>query len=84
MALSAPSSEVDVSNLSLDLLKQAPVVQLDPPTTTTEQLLNRWYHQTRRATLRAHSWNFATKRITITPTGTAPLFGFTHAYNLPG
>jgi len=83
MALSAPNSPVDIGNLSLDLLKQAPVVQLDPPSTTTEQLLARWYQPSRQAALRAHPWNFALKRITITPTGTAPVFGFTHAYDLP-
>lgn len=84
MALEAPLSEVDICNLALDLLKQKPIVELDPPTSQVEELCARWYQQKRRAVLRAHTWNFAMKRATITPVSNAtPLFGYTHAYNLP-
>lgn len=84
MGLDAPNSEVDICNLSLDLLKQKPIVNLDPPTNQVEELCARTYQQKRRATLRTHMWNFAMKRLKILPdSGATPLFGFTHAYNLP-
>jgi hypothetical protein len=84
MAIEAPNSEVDICNLALDLLKQKPIVDLDPPTNQVEELCARWYQQKRRAVLRSHPWNFAMKRIALTPTSSpTPVFGYTHAYNLP-
>jgi len=84
MAIEAPNSEVDICNLALDLLKQKPIVELDPPSNQVEELCARWYQQKRRAVLRSHVWNFAMKRLALLPDSSAtPLFGFTHAYNLP-
>lgn len=84
MAIEAPNSEVDICNLALDLLKQKSVVNIDVPTNQVEELCSRWYQQKRRAALRSHMWNFAMKRIALLPDSSAtPLFGFTHAYNLP-
>lgn len=84
MSLLAPDSEVDICNLALNQLKQASIVQLEPPTTQVEELCALWYHQVRRARLRSHSWNFAVKRVQITPSSSnTPLFGFTHAYEKP-
>lgn len=84
MSLAAPDSEVDICNLALSHLKQQPIVQIDPPTSQVEELCNLWYHQVRQETLRSHPWNFAIKRVQLTPDSSAePLFGFTHAYLLP-
>lgn len=84
MALEIPLSEVDICNLALDHLKQAPISQIDPATTHVEERCARWYQQERRANLRIHPWNFAMKRIQITPSGDyTPEFGFTHAYAKP-
>jgi len=84
MSLAAPDSEVDICNLALSHVKQRPVVQIDPPTSAAENLCAVWYHQVRRATLRGHVWNFALKRVKLTPDPSAvPLFGFTHAYLKP-
>lgn len=35
------------------------------------------------ATLRAHPWNFAKKRVKIYPTATPPAFGYDNAFDLP-
>lgn len=84
MAIEAPTSEVDICNLALDVLKQKPIVELDPPSSQVEELCARTYQQKRRATLRVHMWNFAMKRKALLPDSSAtPLFGYTHAYNLP-
>ena len=78
-----PSADVDICNLALDHLKQSPINSITTPISNTEYIFKRWYDTVRMAALRAHPWKFATKRITLTPTGTAPPFGFAYAYNLP-
>ena len=79
-----PNAKEDICNLSLDLLKQQPIVNIDTPVTSTEFIMNRWYDIERQAALRAHPWKFATKRITLTPNpSTPPLFGYQYAYDLP-
>lgn len=84
MSFSIPTSEVAICNLALSHLKQRPIVQVDTPSTANEQLCNLWYHQVRQQVLRAHSWNFATKRVQLLPDASAtPDFGYTHAYLLP-
>lgn len=81
--MSQPSSPVDICNLALDELKHAPIMSIDTPESTAEKICARWYDATRRECLRKHPWKFATKRATLTPSGTDPDFGYTSAYNLP-
>jgi len=84
MAIEAPGSEIAICNLALSHLKQKAIVALDPPTSEPEQICAAWYQMVRRATLRLHPWNFAMKRVEITPSGDfTPEFGFTHAYAKP-
>lgn len=81
--MSAPTAPVDICNLSQDLLKQEPITSIDTPSDPAETIYARWYDPCRRALLRAHTWNFAIRRRVLTPTGTAPAFGYSDAYNLP-
>ncbi len=84
MSFSAPSSEVAICNMALSHLKQKPIVQIDPPSSQVEEICALWYHQIRQETLRSHSWNFAQKRVQLSPDSSAePLFGFSHAYLMP-
>lgn len=83
MALLAPDSEVDICNLACTHLKQADISVIDPPGTQVEVEFAKWYHQVRQATLRAHSWNFATDRVQLLPEVVAPAFGYSHKYLLP-
>lgn len=41
------------------------------------------YAETRDDLLRSHPWNFATKRVKLARSSTAPVFGFDYAYALP-
>lgn len=79
----AITSETDIGNLALDLLSAGTVQDIVTPTTPTEELLNRWYDQVRQAILRAHPWNFASKRVIISASATAPDFGFSAAFPVP-
>jgi hypothetical protein len=46
-------------------------------------LLNALWDQQRDYVLRAHKWNFATKRVTLAPTSDEPEFGYDYEYELP-
>lgn len=83
MSLTAPDSEVDICNLALAHLKQAPITNVETPTNQAGQWCNMWYHQVRQELLRSHPWNFALARVALTPHADAPEFGYTHKYELP-
>lgn len=46
-------------------------------------LLNAVYDEVRDAVLRAHPWNFAVVRASLTPTSTTPEFGYDFQYDEP-
>jgi len=83
MALPAPNSPVSICNIALALLNQAPVTNIDTPTTPNEDLCKIHYAEERRALLRGHSWNFAIKRAQIASDTATPLFGFSEQYSMP-
>jgi hypothetical protein len=82
--MSAPTSPVEVCNLSLDLLRYPELVtSIDTPEGDVESLAARWYDALRRSLLRMFPWNFARKRATIARDATAPAFEYADAYVLP-
>ena len=88
MALPAPQDPVDICNLSLSILSQGGekgnyVANIDTPTTNEEYLCKKHFPQQRRATLRGHPCNFAIKRVQLAASATAPIFGFSKAFDLP-
>jgi hypothetical protein len=84
MTLSASNNEVAICNLALTQLKQTLITQIDPPKSNAEKLCALHYQDIRQATLRAHPWNFAIKRIVLTEdTGNPPVFGYSKAFALP-
>lgn len=64
---SLASSDVDVFNLALDLLKEAPITAFTDDTAVAEWGL-RNYVTARNAELREHPWKFALKRKVLYPT----------------
>jgi hypothetical protein len=82
--MSAPTSPVEVCNLSLDLLRSPELVaSIETPEGDVESLAARWYDAQRRSVLRMFPWNWARKRATIPRDATAPVFGYADAYILP-
>ena len=81
--MSAPAASIDICNLTLDYLKQAAISNIESPDTATESIFARHYDATRRECLEKHPWNFAIKRVELTPDGTAPEFGYSYRYQLP-
>lgn len=77
------NSSTDIGNLALDLLSAGTVSDIENPSNSTEDILNRWYDQVRRKCLREHPWNFATTRKILSASATAPAFGYAKAFPLP-
>jgi len=76
-------SEVNLCNMALDLLKVPPITNIRDPKTHDESICSRWYDTTRRQVLRAHPWNFAKARTTLSRNATAPAFGYADKYAFP-
>lgn len=71
------------SNALLELGKSA-IADINSPTNDAERLAANLYAPTRDALLRSHLWNFAIRRVQLSPSTPAPAFGFSNAYLLPG
>lgn len=81
--MSQITSGVDICNLALDHLKEAPITSIENPTTPTESLCSRWYDHTRKVVLRKHVWNFAIKRVKLAKLSEAPAFEYSSQFQLP-
>lgn len=79
-----PSTAVDICNLALDAIGQAPISSILAPQTPSEDICARWYDEVRRETLRDFIFNFARKPavlVSATPPVVDP--SFVNAYPLP-
>lgn len=79
----AITSSTDICNLALDLLSVDNIQDVESPTNATEEILARWYDQSRRKLLREHPWSFATKRIILAADNTTPPFGYRAQFSVP-
>lgn len=75
------ASKVNIINGALIAIGQE-IVSDANSTEKRARIANERFDTCRDAVLRAFPWNFATKRATITPTGT-PDFGFTYSFAKP-
>lgn len=76
------ASQIDIYNMALDLLQEAPLTSLTQDKDQADWL-NRNYKPARDAELRAHPWNFALDRAEIAEDATAPAFEWDHRYLMP-
>jgi len=81
--MAAPNSGLDVCNASLDLLSEEPIANITNPTDRLGKRVARWYDARRRAVLRRHTWNFATKRVSLPALAAEPEYEYSTAYQLP-
>ena len=80
--MSTTLAEVDVWNMAIDLLRDAPVSAVTD-TTSVAKWLSRNYANTRDRCLRRHPWNFAITRASLSEDPTTPAFGWNHRYAIP-
>lgn len=79
-----PIASVDIVNLALDLLSQQPVTSILNPASSSADVMQRWYDQTRRLLLRKYIFNFARKVTLLTTDANAPSHPeFVNGYSLP-
>ncbi len=79
------ASDVDVASLALVNIGSEPIISLDPPDEDSEgaKICALRFPTARDATLSAHPWNFATRRMSINADATAPVFEFLRAFTIP-
>lgn len=76
------AADTDVVNIAARRIGQTPITSLtdgSPMANAADDI----YADTRDSLLRSHNWNFATKRVQLAQSATAPGFEFDHAYTLP-
>ena len=81
--MAAPGQALDIINLALLQLYQAPVTNLADLSNTVAQIANTLYDQCRRSILRNFIWNFAKKRGQAVLSPTVPLYDYLNAYQIP-
>jgi hypothetical protein len=76
------ASDAEIANVALRLIGQTSITSLTEGTTTAN-IVDDIFSELRDDLLRAHSWNFATKRAELARSVTAPAFEFDYAYPMP-
>ncbi len=77
-------SFTSITNIALIALGEDPVVNVFPPDKNKRAILaSQRFHDVRRATLRSHPWNCASKDILLPMGATGPLFQYSAAYPVP-
>lgn len=81
--MARPTTDVQLCNLALDLVKEVPITGFTNPTDKVSALCARWYPLIREAVLLAFNWNFALKSRAANRTATPSITNYTDAYQLP-
>jgi hypothetical protein len=76
------ASETTICNIALGKLGARRIIALDEESVEARACLLH-YAETRDEVLRAHRWNFAIRRETLTQNATPPAFDWMFAYQLP-
>lgn len=76
------TSAVSICSAALLELGSRPINDFDEATEGARLCSNMW-PILRDNTLRLHPWNFAKRRVKLSPTRTQPAFGYARAFNLP-
>ena len=76
------TSEVAICNAALAKVSNNRITSLTEGS-TAGNLCNEMYERIRDRLLRRHIWNFNKKRVKLAQLSTAPVFGWTYAYQLP-
>lgn len=76
------ASTTDIVNRAMRLLKAQRIASLTDGSKNAN-VANDIFAEVRDELLRAHTWKFATKLVTLARLSTAPTFEFDHAYALP-
>jgi hypothetical protein len=78
------SNETSIANLALTRLGADRITNIDTEQTENASKIRAVFDFLRDETLRAHPWNFATKRVNFNKLTTTPLYGFANEFQIPG
>jgi len=76
------TSETDLFNDALGMIGQTPIRMAGDGSVASNRCAT-FYTPLRKGLLRSHRWNFAERRVELAQLSTAPVFGYTYAYQLP-
>jgi len=76
------ASDVEIANSALAKVGAEPITSL-ADNSRRARLINGQYEKIRDKLLRSHPWNFAMKRVTLTPNGNTPTFEYEQEFDLP-
>lgn len=76
------TTDTDICNLALDILKEAPISSIEDPRPVA-MWFKRNFAVSRDSVLSRADWNFALKRAEIPADSAAPAFGWSKSYTLP-
>lgn len=77
------ASEEDLVNVALARIGAKSISDLDNDTTAEAVEARRVYYNLRDRLMRAHPWNFLTKRAALSDSGADPVFGWDEGFALP-
>ena len=76
------TTKIDICNQALSLIGADSITSFDDKTSIARRMKG-LYDTSRKALLRLHPFNFATKRIKLSPLTHKPDFGYEYQYQLP-
>jgi len=76
------SSSTQICNIALSKIGQDAILSLDE-NTRSGRICNLIYNDERKVVLRAHNWNFATKRVELAQLTATPDYEYSYYYQLP-
>lgn len=80
--MSANLSQLEIMNMAVDLIHEAPLTSPEDNTKIGRALRRNW-SVTRDSELRKHPWNFATVRLKLAAASITPVSGWSYGYPLP-
>ncbi len=74
----------DICNLALDIMKEAEITNLERDNRPIVRWMKRNFDISRDSLLSRYDWNFALRRVVLAKDSTAPEFGWSYRYSVPG
>jgi len=76
------ASKIEIANMALGLVGADPILAVDN-STQAGRVVNLFYDTCKKAVLREHAWNFATRRVALVEFGSTPAFQWDKYFVLP-
>lgn len=75
-------TQIGICNSALAKVGQAPISSISQETRAA-QIINSLFDLLQDEVMASHPWNFAIKRVTLSPTATTPVYEYDYEYDIP-